>query len=652
MKKFAMIFCIVLLAGLGLLQLVLAQPPTRPQTTAPPPRARIPIQDNAEPVVLEGRVLDQDGNPIANAALNYGSEYLTDEQGNFRIEARGYNTRIEERYMLVIANSYAATYYPLSKEDRERPIEIRMAPGKEARVRVIDSSGNPIPYAHVFPHIIPLPGAPFRTFGLSYSFNSPFEKAMTADENGLWEFEISPEDKITCTFSSGEEWRGDRWNAKYMQSRNVILQTDGEIQEVVLPDCFTITGKPLDAETGELISNADIKLVSSPGQYVITAGGMVLFRKNDDGSYEQKVTEDYEEYAFLVSEEGYYPQTINFTKEGGDRTLDFHLKPDPGLSGTLMDTSGNPVRLNGSVTMIKAESMTKTLTNGGYNRSIPSFGERIEDYKNVDRNGNGRFTFDKSFEGEYHLLSTDSRLGFAVMSREEFEKNGNVIQLRPWGRVEVSVDPPRELEVELVPVEGQELPGVFPLVPGKNTQKASFNGKAVIDAMLPGAKYRVYGYANMSDGTIGSGRRLLVARLDEPVSVASGETVKITLPLVGRPVTMKPQFAGVENLLYPPDMPSNERSAFAQQNAITVELQRTDGKLTLPGTFNRSTGTVTFYTVEGGMYNLIFRVTKTSDGGQPSTTVYTSDRIPVITGDQESWSVETLDIGEVSLVVE
>jgi hypothetical protein len=296
-----------------------------------------------------------------------------------------------------------------------------------------------------------------------------------------------------------------------------------------------------------------------------------------------------------------------------------------------------------------------TITNGSYGGSNPGYRERIEEFKNIDRDGNGRFTFDKSYE-QCHVLAANNPMGFAVMSREEFEKNGNVLRLRPWGRIDVTTHPQRELEVELEPFDVQPIPGIFPLIPGKNTQKADFHGLAILPAVLPGAKYRVYGYANITDPVTGSSRKLLVARLDEPVSVASGETLKIELPLIGQPVRIKPQFAGVEKLLYPEDLPLSARADFQRKMPVTVELQRTDGKLTIPGQFNRTYGTVMFYTVEGAMYRLIVRVTEqdteSGDDSQPKTTVYTGENRITVYSNQGSWSVETLDLGEMVLVPE
>ena len=110
-----------------------------------------------------------------------------------------------------------------------------------------------------------------------------------------------------------------------------------------------------------------------------------------------------------VTAEGYYPRTVTFTKEGGDRTLDIHLKPDPGLSGILLDPSGKPVtmRMNGLVTMTKVTS-DMTISNGSYDTSrITPSGQRIEEIAGVDRDESGRFIFDTSYE-EYHLLSANS----------------------------------------------------------------------------------------------------------------------------------------------------------------------------------------------------------------------------------------------------
>ena len=586
--------------------------------------------EKGEPI-LSGRVLDTEGNPIADACLNLGGGYYgqlyTDEQGNYQVSFPG--EKSEKPLLLVLAKGYATAWVEC---DFDTPLEIRMERGETIRLRVVDSTGSPIPDVFINLRKYRSDGEPIS---MAYSINrdSPFERMMKTDVSGYWEMNVMPEDKIGYGFSTPENSR-----AMGLYSSSLYLKPGEEIQEIVLPDRITISGKVSDAETGEPIPNLNRQVVAANYQWHFTAP------KNmpNDGSYVFQIQDCQPEYTLEFSAEGYFPLTIPFRQEDGDQKFDLTMKPDRGLSGTLLDVSGKPA--GGAVYLTKATN--KIVKNGNHSSTASarrSGTDNQDMFFNCDNNG--QFSFEKSFE-ECHLIVTNSQQGFAAMTREEFEKNGNVIQLRPWGRIEVTTVPPRELEIVLVPVEGQDFPNIPVLVPGESTRKANFNGQAAFESAFPDAKYYVKGYANMTGGTRLSQGDWLVARGSEPVSVGPGETLNIELLIIGRPVRLTPNFPGLDQLIQAEG--TNERGIFSYRNIpLIAELHRTDDDLVLSGTY--SSGRLTFYTVEPGTYRLTIRVEGAGGEAENVNGLYIGEQ-PIEIGEiSDGWSVDVLDLGEMRL---
>jgi len=123
--------------------------------------------------------------------------------------------------------------------------------------------------------------------------------------------------------------------------------------------------------------------------------------------------------------------------------------------------------------------------------------------------------------------------------------------------------------------------------------------------------------------------------------------------MIGRPVSMKPSFAGMEKVIIPWELTREEEAKF-RQTTITAELQRTDGKLTLTGSFNRYTGVLTFTMAEPGTYQLTLRVYLPEENElyldvEPPSVVHVAEQPIIIPDIPGGWSVETLEIGDVVL---
>ncbi len=140
-----------------------------------PKRFRFMLDPPEKPFILEGRVLDEDGKPIAGAA--FGESNFSDENGRYRTEI---NPQGSPRLSLqVFAHGMKRFTVELDATTLKMPFDITMRRGRTIRIRAVDEQGNPVPEIDAAPCILEVP-----------------ELRGTVFQDGLWATGDAPEDEI------------------------------------------------------------------------------------------------------------------------------------------------------------------------------------------------------------------------------------------------------------------------------------------------------------------------------------------------------------------------------------------------------------------------------------------------------------------------
>ena len=134
---------------------------------------------------VEGRVVDVNGGPISGATLKQldceAPPITTDAQGKFKFEHLWLG---DERLMKVTAPEKAAMLVPLVVRSENEPMTIVMKPGRTLTFRVLDSSGKPLENA-VFCSL-GYDGAECPFFGFFP------DKSAKTDADGVWVWREAP----------------------------------------------------------------------------------------------------------------------------------------------------------------------------------------------------------------------------------------------------------------------------------------------------------------------------------------------------------------------------------------------------------------------------------------------------------------------------
>jgi len=191
-------------------------------------------------VIVTGRVTDPDGKPVKDAVVIHGEDpyavdarmdFLTDADGLFRLPALAPH----ETTLTVIAPGWAPQALPLDVRPGLAPQDIRLAPGKTIRLRVVDEAGNPVPKAYVSV-------AEWQEKKALHNKKHPSvhdtRVPNRADENGVYEWDWAPQSAVKFSV------RGDGSSA-------AVVAAGGELEQtVVLKGPHVVTGRVTDARTG------------------------------------------------------------------------------------------------------------------------------------------------------------------------------------------------------------------------------------------------------------------------------------------------------------------------------------------------------------------------------------------------------------------
>ena len=236
------------------------------------PNAQSPaaiVENSAEKLTYSGRVVDSDGEPIANAeilcAVNWGRtkhSTRTSENGSFRFELpRPKPRKWEGRLDIVVTHpDYAHLWRKLSLENTEN-VEIQLgAPGTIAG-KVMNEAGEPIPNAEATIQFTSGGDALSPRIGdyEDYSMLEIFHRTPPAktDENGEFAFRNLPTRATTVLYVQG---------TGYAQTEHMLVPVGRQDLGFRLKREARIEGRLSYAETGEPVANAKVDVRSADRQ--------------------------------------------------------------------------------------------------------------------------------------------------------------------------------------------------------------------------------------------------------------------------------------------------------------------------------------------------------------------------------------------------
>ena len=368
-------------------------------------------------LVATGTVTDPQGKPIAGAVVVRGDnpyhevgsqEVRTDEHGRYQfppLPAGPLN-------ITVMAQGWMPALRKVEIGPGMKPFDFCLEPGRELRIRFVDTAGKPIPGVYVMI-------AKWRGGESLYNHRHPnvldTHILGQADENGLYRWSWAPGDSVSYVFEKDGFVR-----------QEATFTAGASEQTVTLPQVLRIFGKVTDAATGRPIPNGTAIPVaeSAPGRLFTERKGLRIFR---DGTYtiEGNRFRADSSYRVRIEAAGYRSALSEAVRPGTpNATVDFQLVAAAAVEGRILDQQGNPVK---DARVYLATSSQILMNNvwegddgaGPFLRAVAS--------------ADGRFTFPSQFE-RYAVLAVHDK-GYAEVNLEPDQRPGD-LTLRAWAKVE------------------------------------------------------------------------------------------------------------------------------------------------------------------------------------------------------------------------
>jgi RNA polymerase sigma factor (sigma-70 family) len=358
-------------------------------------------------LTLSGIVTGPDSLPVANADVvhspfsNEAIETQTDAAGGFLIP--GLDEGSFE--FVVTAHGYAPEYRQVNLHADLPPVEVQLKPGATLRVQLLDATGSPVPNA---------------TLGLEQWSNHRhvLKWSATSDPLGIVEWNSAPprDNLELCAVKPG-----------WCYTRNVNLQADGQLHLITLRRSLELAGRVTDATTGLAVDH----LRAFPG-YGIDAWERSETRHGDAGLYRVVFAENQLPWRLRIEAPGYAPFVSDPIAPDGPGWLDVSLQPSVqhgAPHGLVLQPDGTPAA-RAHVALL-APGRTLRLYDA---RFILHGGDPIITTTHPD----GRF--DLPPVPNAHTLVAANETGFARQPLSGLSAP-LTLQLQPWGRVEITVEP-------------------------------------------------------------------------------------------------------------------------------------------------------------------------------------------------------------------
>ncbi|MCP5525152.1 MAG: hypothetical protein H7A46_26815, partial [Verrucomicrobiales bacterium] len=395
-----------------------------------------PDAGESRKTTLTARVLDPDDHPVVGGEVQLvaasGSRELghvrTDDAGEFQIPAHRGVVRL-----LVEAPGWVPKGGRIDPDNAADPVVIRLEKGRTVSGRVVDADGKPV--EGVWLQVADLPKA-----DPTASMRGDWQ--ARTDAAGRFQWESVPKEEVVLGV------RMEKENPLGRQSYHPVA-AGGDLElEIPIESDFLLTGRVLDAETGQPITHFEI----SPGQAlgppeeervlwrgqwmrVSDAGG--AFRAGPDQTLGWEVR-------FLATAEGYLPALSPVFSAYGSHQYEFRLTKGEGPHGIVVNLAGDPVS-DAEVTLLDCGPVNLGRGDLTGSRPVSSGYAREEAYTRTD--ADGRFLL-RAMRPDPTVIAIHRAYGFARITAAELATAGQ-IRLLPFGRIEGVV------EIRGKPVEGQ-----------------------------------------------------------------------------------------------------------------------------------------------------------------------------------------------------
>jgi hypothetical protein len=360
-------------------------------------------------IPLVGTVVDDQGRPVAGAVVQatatvdaspISKKGKTDSNGKYRFVFEAPLTVT----VAVDVPGFAPQFRRIDASKDMEPVTLALDQGRKIGGVVNNRDGKPIGGASVSI--------------ASWEGQARLGWATVTDAEGRFACENAPHGRLVFAFEK------EGYSNIYMDAQGM-----GTNWAVTLSEPFSLSGKVVDAETGEPIHKFELTRGSSYDN-----GRLVHWdRRNPEpgNGGEYTVTVDYEtgsKVIYAVRADGYIPATSPELEGVGKHSFDFKLKRGIGLSGVIESAEGK--RLAGATLLLLNRGESAYMDKPG------QFRLEVSQCQSAVSDDQGRFQFQPDIEPKFVVVAHDE--GFASVSCEKASSTGKV-RLEPWGKVTGSV---------------------------------------------------------------------------------------------------------------------------------------------------------------------------------------------------------------------
>ncbi|MDB5327920.1 MAG: polymerase sigma factor, sigma-70 family [Phycisphaerales bacterium] len=458
-------------------------------------------------VLISGRVVDAEGKPVTKATVAIGRDRMpsnivppvkVDADGKFTLPG----VAGQPITITAIAKGLAPDLQTFTVKDPPEELTFKLGPPQTLSGRVVDASGKPI-----------------RGVGVAidtWRGARTIQKRMSTNADG----------KFTWTEAPADEVLVDVFDQSHSDQLNISM-TAGKENVEKLTSPLTIAGTVVDDVTGQPVPKFTVlRGIKFNEQNVSWQRGQYEMAESagTNGAFTREFSYPYPGNLIRIEAPGYLPaDSPAYPTSAGSVTFEFRLKHGTDVAATVKGPDGKPVANADVVLVLPGNPMQ--FQNGRmteYNNQFPQ----------TKTNADGKFSFPPQ-TGEY-LVAVVSDVGYGQISADKLKDATATVTLEPWAKIEgqafigSNAAADATIDVDLsryLTGDWQKHPQIW----GRNEAKADAEGRFTIDRVMAGAEIRV-------------GRRLQLSSnsstsvSSQKVSVKPGETAKVRIGGVGRPV--------------------------------------------------------------------------------------------------------------------